>query len=186
MSTQSIQTNFLDTLPSGVKGPVTASRHRRNAFFYALICIVALLPTYLQWGPGAQAAGIGLFAPGAGFLAAGGWTTLLFPLTLAVFWLSIVAWFWAGIVIAPLTVWLGSAVLAGALVGEQIWPPALYLAPASAAAIFLYFQIKGMKRRAADRAMFETRQTYFPESLAEVNVKAAVEPVAGTRELTPV
>jgi hypothetical protein len=186
MSTQSIQTNFLDTLPSSVKGPVTASRHRRNAFFYALICIVALLPTLLHWGPGAQAAGIGLFAPGAGFLAAGGWTTLLFPLTLAVFWLSIVAWFWAGMVIAPLTVWLGSAVLAGALVGEQIWPPALYLAPASAAAIFLYFQIKGMKRRAADRAMFKTRQTYFPESLAEVNVKAAVEPVAGMRELTPV
>jgi len=62
--------------------------------------------------------------PGAGFLAVGPLGVLLFALTLAVFWLSIVAWFWAGMVVAPITVWLGSAALAGAMVGDAIWPPA--------------------------------------------------------------
>jgi len=184
MSTQAIRTSFLETLTSGSKGPVTASRHRRNVIFYALISMLALLPTFAHWSAAAQAAGIGLFVPGAGFLADGGWLILLFPLTLGIFWLSIIAWFWAGMVIAPLTVWLGSAALAAALAGEQVWPPALYLAPGSAAAIFLFFQYKGAKRRAKDRDMFQLRQTYFADSLAEVRVKATTEPVAGERELT--
>ena len=184
MNTQAIGSSFLDNLTSGTKGPVTKGRHRRNAMVYAALCVLALLPTFLHLSPALQAAGLGLFAPGTGFLALGGWMALLFPLTLALFWLSVVAWFWAGMVIAPLTVWLGSAALAGVLVGGQLWEPALYLAPASAALIFLYFQIKGIRRRAKDREMFAFRQTYFAESLAEVTVKSVAEPVAGEREMT--
>jgi Linalool dehydratase/isomerase len=185
MNTQAIRTSFLDTLPSGTKGPVTKGRHRRNALVYGLLCVAALLPTLLHWSPGLQTVGLGLFAPGTGFLALGSWMALLFPLTLGLFWLSIVAWFWTGMVIAPLTVWFGSALLAGALVGEQVWPPAIFLAPAAAAAVFLVFQYRGMKRRAKDREMFAFRQTYFAESLAEVRAKVVSEPVAGQRELTP-
>src|SRR5262245_31391062 len=96
-------------LRPGTKGPVTTSRHRRNALVYVLLCVVALLPTLMGMSAGWRAFGLGLFMPGAGFLAVGGWALLLFPLTVGVFWLSIVAWFWAGMVVAPLTVWLGSA-----------------------------------------------------------------------------
>ena len=105
-------------LRSGSKGPVTASRHRRNAVVYGILCVLAILPTLLQMPAGWQAFGLGLFMPGAGFLAVGGWAVLLFPLTVGVFWLSVVAWFWAGMVVAPVTVWLGSAVLAAAMVGS--------------------------------------------------------------------
>ena len=77
-------------LRSGTKGPVTASRHRRNALVYGIVCVLGIVPTLLGMPAGLQAFGLGLFLPGAGFLAFGGWALLLFPLTLLVFWLSIV------------------------------------------------------------------------------------------------
>src|SRR4030095_9313703 len=48
-------------LRSGSKGPVTASRHRRNALVYGALCVVAILPVLLQVPPGWQAFGLGLF-----------------------------------------------------------------------------------------------------------------------------
>src|SRR5438093_2403788 len=147
-------------LRSGSKGPVTASRHRRNALAYGVLCVLAILPTLLQMPAGWQAFGIGLFMPGAGFLAVGGWAVLLFPLTVGVFWLSVVAWFWAGMVVAPLTVWLGSAALAAAMVGSVAWAPAPFLAPLLAAATFGVFQYRGMRKRAADRQRLEMRKGF--------------------------
>src|SRR5688572_11358771 len=111
-------------LRSGSRGPVTASRHRRNALAYAALAAAGMLPVLAGAGAGWQALGLGLLMPGAGFLAAGGWAVLLFPVTVLVFWLSIVAWFWAGMVIAPVGVWLGSAALAAAIVGDAVWDPA--------------------------------------------------------------
>jgi hypothetical protein len=174
-----------NVIPIGSKGPVTTFLHRRNAVLYALLCVVAYAPGALHLGAGWQSAGLGLLAPGVGFVAAGGWLALLFPLTLGIFWLSIVAWFWAGIVIAPLTIWLGSAALAGAATGAAIWAPSVYVVPACALAIFLVFQYRGAKRRQRDRASYAFRQTFFAESLAEVQQRAAVEPVPGDRELDP-
>lgn len=170
-------------LPIGSKGPVTQFLHRRNVFFYVLICLAAYAPTYLNLPAGWRAAGLGLLMPGVGFVATGGWWALLFPVTLGIFWLSIVAWFWAGMVVAPLTVWLGAALLAGAATGADIWEPAIYAAPACALAIFGVFQYRGMKRRAKDRAAYQFRQTFFAESLAEVNQRALTEPEPGSREL---
>src|SRR5205085_1352794 len=119
-----------------------------------------------------------------GFLAVGGAAILLFPLTLLVFWLSVVAWFWAGMVIAPIGVWLGSAALAAAMVGHSISQPAASLAPLCAAAAFGVFQYRGMRRRASDRERFEMRRGYYPASLVEVRERVATEPAAGERELT--
>jgi hypothetical protein len=172
-------------LRSGSKGPVTASRHMRNALAYGVLCALAVTPMLAGMSPGWQAFGIGLFMPGAGFLAVGGAAIVLFPLTLLGFWLSVVAWFWAGMVIAPLFVWLGSAALAGAMVGNSIWQPAASLAPLCAAAAFGVFQYRGMRRRAADRERFEMRRGYYPASLVEVRERVATEPAAGERELTP-
>ncbi len=172
-------------VPIGSKGPVTTYLHRRNAVLYALLCVLAYMPGWLHLGAGWQAAGLGLLAPGVGFVAAGGWWVLLFPVTLGLFWLSVVAWFWCGIVVAPLSIWLGSAVLAGAATGQAIWAPAVYVVPACALAIFMVFQYRGLKRRQRDRAAHALRQTFFAESLAEVRQKVASEPVPGERELDP-
>jgi hypothetical protein len=185
MNTEAIPSSFLETLTRGSKGPVTAGRHRRNVIWYALICVLAFLPTILHWSPALQAAGLGLLVPGGGFIADGGWYAVLFPLTLALFWLSFIAFFWAGMVVAPLTVWLGTAALAGVFAGSEIFAPALYLVPAAAASIFLYFQYRGMRRRAKDAELLKFRQSHFSETLAEVRVKSLVEPVPGSRELTP-
>jgi len=100
-------------------GPVTWARHRRNAMIYAAMCILGLLPTILGMSPEMQAAGLGLWIPGGGFLAVGGWAILLFPVTLALFAVAVFAWFGAGMVIGPIIVWLGAALLAGKMVGDQ-------------------------------------------------------------------
>jgi hypothetical protein len=169
----------------GSKGPVTTARHQRNAFLYGVIVALGSLPVLLEMGPGWQAFGLGLFMPGAGFLAVGGAAVLLFPLTLGVFWLSIVAWFWAGMVIAPIGVWLGAALIAAASVGESIWSPAPMLAPIFAAATYGVFQYRGTRKREADAARLTARQEFFPASLVEVRQKIAAEPTAGERELDP-
>ena len=122
----------------GGKGPVTASRHRRNAVIYALLCVAALTPAWLDASAAWQTAGLGLFLPGGGFFALGGGWLLMVPVVLALFWVSCIAWFWSGMVVAPLTVWLGSAALAGSLAGEAIWAPGMALAPMAAAGIFLW------------------------------------------------
>src|SRR5262249_2195090 len=154
-------------LRSGAKGPVTASRHRRNAIAYGVLCAAGILPTVLGMPAGWQAFGLGLFMPGAGFLAVGGGGLVPFPLPVGAFWLSVVAWLWAGMVVAPLTVWLGSAAVAAAMIGKAVWAPAPFLAPLFAAATFGIFRYRGMRTRAADRERLEMRKGFFATSLAE-------------------
>ena len=167
----------------GGKGPVTASRHRRNAVVYALLCVAALAPAWLNASATWQAAGLGLFLPGGGFFALGGAWLLMVPVVLALFWLACIAWFWNGMVVAPLTIWLGSALVAGSLAGETIWTPGMALAPMSAAGIFLWLQHKTSQRHAADRLRFAQRQQFFAASRAEVVERVRSEPALGTREL---
>ena len=56
-----------------IVGPVTSARHRRNAMIYGAMCILGLMPTLLGMSPSMQATGLGLWIPGGGFLAVGGW-----------------------------------------------------------------------------------------------------------------
>src|SRR6516165_12435603 len=118
-----------------VKGPLTAARQRRTLLLYTAMCVFGLLPTIFGMSPAMKAAGVGLWIPGGGFVASGGWAVLLFPVTFVLFGLSVFAWFGAGMVIAPIVVWLGGAMLAGAITGDAIWVPALFLVPAMVAAI---------------------------------------------------
>ncbi len=168
----------------GRKGPVTAARQRRTARSYAVLCFLGLLPVLLQAPAAWQAAGLGLWMPGAGFVAAGGLAVLLFPLTLALFALSLVAWFWAGAVVAPILVWGGSAALAAALTGPTIWIGAPFVVPLCAAATLVAFHRRGERRRIADRQKRETRDAFLPGSLAEVSTRSALRPVPDERELS--
>jgi len=168
----------------GSKGPITASRHRRNGFVYAGLALLGLFPVLFDLAPGWQAAGLGLFLPGGGFLALGGAWVLMLPIVLGLFWVSCIVWFWCGMVVAPLTVWLGSALAAGLLAGEAIWSPAVFLAPAAAAAIYGWLHRQRVQRDAADRARFAQRQQFFAASRSEVNERSAREVEVGTRELS--
>ncbi len=166
-------------------GPVTVARHRRNAMIYAAMCIVGLLPTILHMSPETQAAGLGLWIPGGGFLAVGGFAILLFPLTLALFSIAVFAWFGAGMVIAPIIVWLGAAYLAGEMAGEQVWFLAPYLVAGTVAATGVYFYERQQARKAKELAKLEVRNRGIGAALAEAIEVAAPAPAIGERELTP-
>lgn len=167
----------------GGKGPVTAARHRRNALVYAGLAIAAFLPAVFDAPAAWQAAGLGLLLPGGGFLALGGGWVLLLPLTLGLFWLSCIVWFWCGMVVAPLAVWLGAALVAGALTDGAIWQPALALTPAAVGGLYWWFRRQGERREAGDIARYAARQQFFESSRIEVNERSAREPAVGSREL---
>jgi Linalool dehydratase/isomerase len=166
------------------KGPVTTSRQRRAALIYAAICVLGLVPIVFGMPPGAKAAGIGLWIPGGGFVAAGGWAVLLFPVTLVLFALAIFAWFGAGMVIGPILVWGGAAILAGAMTGDAIWLPAVFLVPAMVAAIGIYAYQRAERRRTSELQRFEARRKTLPAAIAEAIEIAAPIPSFAEREMS--
>jgi hypothetical protein len=167
------------------QGPVTAARHRRNLVVYIAICALGLLPTLLGASAAWRAFGLGLMVPGGGFVAALGMGGVLaLALTLGLLYLAFVTWFWNGMVVAPIAVWLGSALLAGGMAGESVSSLGLPATLATIAALHYFRQRSVHRRRAADEERLKARQGFFGESLAEVTVSAAREPAAGTRELS--
>ncbi|MDJ0851758.1 MAG: hypothetical protein QNK04_25555 [Myxococcota bacterium] len=171
--------------PRARNGPVTQARLRRTGLLYAGMCLLGSLPVLAGASAGWQAAGLGLWMPGAGFIGIGGAAALLFPLTLALFGLSLVAWFWAGAVVAPVLVWLGSAALAGAVAGSAIWPGAPMLVPILVLATVLFFRFRATRRSAAHRERYAARTRFLPQALEAVEQRATAAPAPGGRELAP-
>lgn len=176
---------FLDLKAPQSNGPVTIARQRRSAMIYVGLLCVGLLPVLLHMTPAWQAAGLGLWMPGAGFVAVGGWATLLFPLTLLVFLLSLLAWFWAGPVIAPPLVWIGAAALAGSMAPTSAWPTAHLFVAVCLAGIGVAFRFANTNRREANVRKSLDRAAFLPVSLAEVTEQVKNVPDAASRELTP-
>lgn len=165
-------------------GPVTAARQRRTWFVYLAVVALGILPQLLDSSPTLKAGGLGLWLPGGGFLSLGGWWALLLPVTLLLFVFSCVAWFWAGMVLAPLVVWLGAAFLAASLAGDSSWAPAPFAAAAAVVAIGGAFALSNARKRSTGLARAEAREAFLPQSLAEVAAEARALPDATTREMT--
>ncbi len=166
------------------EGPVTTARRRRTALIYCAMLVAGLVPLLLRVSPAAQAFGLGLWVPGGGFLAAGGWAVVLFPVTLALFALAVFAWFGAGMVIAPIIVWLGSALLAGAMTGDRIWSASPFALAVIVGGIGVYSYSRGAERRREETAKLEARNQYLPAAVAEYESIAAAAPAPSARELT--
>jgi hypothetical protein len=184
MSTVGHEIRNLSREPNLTAGPVTRRYQRRTLTIYLAAVALGALPLVFDMSGGWQAVGLGLWMPGAGFLATGGWSALLFPLTLALFALAVVAWFWAGMVVAPVAVWLGSAALAAALAPAEVAPVGHVLAAIIMVAGAFYVRQRIRARHARDEARAAARRTYVPASLVEVEQRAARVPDAATRELT--
>ncbi|MCW2749430.1 MAG: ldi 1, partial [Aeromicrobium sp.] len=92
-------------------GPVTLRRMRRAIAVYAVVWLVGLAPSLLGGSAGLAVGGLGLAAPGGGFLAAG--HPVLGVITLLVFVVSLVVWWFIGAVVIPPLIWVLAAVLAG-------------------------------------------------------------------------
>ncbi|WP_374526969.1 hypothetical protein [Novosphingobium sp.] len=169
----------------GGTGTATARIQRRTWTVWLTLCAIGLAPHVLGLSPALKAAGLGLWLPGGGFLALGGWWSLLFPLTLVLFVASLVAWFWAGAVIAPLIVWGGAALLAGSLAGESTWNGGPYAAATAVAAIGLSFRARNRKAALAGAERALAREAFLPKALAEVARQQRDVPCEASRELTP-
>jgi hypothetical protein len=167
------------------RGPVTAARQRRSAIVYGLVCLVGLLPALLQMSPPWQAAGLGLWLPGAGFLTVGGWSVALFPITLLVFAVSLVTWFWCGAIIAPIIVWGGTALIAAGMATETGWPAAHGVAALLIVGGGLFLRARTSTRHAKGAEVFDERLAFLPRSIAEVEAQVAEVPDPTTREMTP-
>ena len=168
----------------GREGPLTRATVRRSLRIYAAICVLGLLPTLFGSAPGWQSFGLGLWMPGAGFVAAGGWWMPLFPVTLAVFVGALIAWFGAGMVIAPVIVWVGAALLAAVATGESIWSGAPFFVPLLTAAAVTYQWRRIAAHTAADHARLEARKQFLPRALDMAITRAAATPDVAQRELT--
>ncbi len=176
--------SFSRSVERSVEGPVTAARRRRNLKVYFTLVALGLIPGLTGMSAGLQAFGLGLLLPGAGFIAHGAGGLLILGGVLGLFWLSCIAWFWAGMVVAPVGVWLGAALVAGATAGATAWPPAMFLAPLAAVLVFGGLHFRSAQRQARDRAIFEQRKTYYQESRDAVEQRVQEEPVTAERELT--
>jgi len=164
-------------------GPITAAKLKRTALVYVALCAAGIAPTLLGLSPASQAAGLGLWFPGAGFLASGGWSLLLLPLTAVLFGLAVFAWFGAAMIPAPIAIWLGAAALAGALAGDGVWAPAAAVVPALTAGGAFLLHRRNAARRALGRAARTERNAVLPRELARVAELVAAEPPC-ERELT--
>ncbi len=168
----------------GREGPLTRATVRRSLMVYAAVCAIGLLPIFLSGSASVQAAGLGLWLPGAGFIAAGGWWALLFPLTLVLFVGALVAWFGAGMVIAPVIVWAGSAMLAAGATGGSIWSGAPYVVPLLTAALVTFQWRRIAAHSRADRAQLEARKQFLPRVMDMAAARAVAAPDVAHRELT--
>jgi len=138
------------------------------------------LPTLLAWAgvmpsvPTLQAFGWGLWLPGAGFVAVGGWALLLFPLTLWLFRISLIAWTMIGMLAAPIAVWLIAAVLAGSMAGSSMTPYAPLLVTVLTLAAVLKRIHEVAKNTRRESALGARRASYLDEAIEALD--AVVQP----------
>lgn len=165
-------------------GPATRAKKRRTRIVYVLCVIVGLLPSLLGLAPALQAAGLGLLFPGAGFFSVGGWALLLVPLALALYGVSLIAWFGSGMISAPILIWLGSAGLAAGLAGEAGWSVGMPLALGLLVAYRLVSALRQRKARGALLQRREERRDYIPGAARAVNERATEAPPSDQRELS--
>lgn len=172
----------------GRTGPVTFGRQRRSWGIYLSLAIVGAALWVHNDSAAWRAIGLGLWFPGGGFIALGGWWSLLLPVTLLLFVASVVGWFWAGAVVAPVGVWLGAAVIAGAIAGggsgDTLWPWSPLVVAGLAVATGLAFNRSNRARHRAGEAQAQDRLAFLPQSYAEVVALSSVEPDPAARELS--
>lgn len=163
------------------KGPVTIKHQRRAVAIYAIVWILGFLPA-LGNNAALQAVGLGLWLPGGGFLAQG--EIVAFLVAFALFGLAVLAWFWAGAVLAPIVAWIAAAVAAALTAAEPLTPTSYTAVYAAMTALVLAYIVGDAIRETALARKRERRNAFLPASLAQVRERTA-DPPHERRELTP-
>ncbi len=163
----------------------SAKLRRRAQAVYALLVVLGVAPLALHLSGGWQAAGLGVICPGAGFLADGGWAMLLFPLAVALMFAAFASWVLMANAVAPLVVWLGGALLAGALAGGHITPWSPWATLVLTVGFFAGCTYLSRRTLAEEAARRDARAVYLPGAMAAVEARAVEAPAPGTREMSP-
>jgi len=124
-------------IKNSLNGPLTTSRQLR--LYYGYFCLFIIGSGLLLTSPSHfwQTLGAGLIVPGGGFVAiltAGEFWMMMSHAalligTLLAFFFALLAWILTGNILAPIAVWLGSAVFAAAMGHHQVWTGANFLLP---------------------------------------------------------
>jgi len=155
----------------------------RTRLVHALFCIGGILPAVMQLSPSLQAFGLGLWFPGAGFLALGPLGSLATIATLLLFAGALIAWFGAGMVVAPVLVWIGGALLAGAAAQAEPWAPAPFIVGGLTVAGYVISRFRSARRDAADIETRNRRNAFLPAAIERLHAERSSRPVPGAREL---
>lgn len=162
---------------------LSRARERRTLFVYACCAAVGLMPTLLDMAPAWRAAGLGLLFPGAGFLSLGLLGIVFAAFTLALFVVAMIAWFGAGMVIAPVIVWLGAAGLAFAFASDASWAPAPFITVTATVAWLIHMRLKAAKTEAANIVARDARNQFLPEALTSLRQNQLPTKSSSEREL---
>lgn len=184
MTIDVFEANALDPLKPGGTGPITRRNISRTIGLYAIVFAVGL--TLLLTGPSSslQVFGEGLWLPGGGFIASGGWRAALFPLTLIFFAIGMFAWFGAGLAIAPILVWLGAAIAAAMIAPSAPWAYGPVVNLAIVAGFIAWRVAVRTKSNADGRKVFEIRSAALPAASAAARDSSIPAPDLPERELS--
>jgi hypothetical protein len=181
MSTSVVGDNVIGYPPAD-RGPLTKRRLRRTLAIYLVVALTGCLLLALG-SPGWQVFGVGLWFPGAGFLALGAWHWVLTLITLAVFGVSVVAWFGAGANTFPPIVWLASAMIAAALSAGHISHYGVGIAIVTATVALAAQSVRRALARSRAARLRSERLAYLPVELPIARDRAAPMPPEEQREL---
>lgn len=183
-------THWDGTVPEGLdaaavgSGTVRGWLLRRTIAVYAAIFVCGAIPMLAGMSPGWQAFGMGVWFPGAGFLALGGWGIAAFFGTVLLVLVGFFLWFAMGAIGVPLATWLLAAALAGMAVGPGPvagWSP--FVAGglvAFSGTAWLAFRIR---RNALHRQRRKDRLAYLPREIAAHRTRRSARAPDESREL---
>ncbi|HDR9503693.1 TPA: hypothetical protein QDC06_007043 [Burkholderia cepacia] len=171
-------------------GPRSARlRRRANAFFVSL-WIIGALPSVLSLAEGVavkpwlEVLGWGMWLPGAGFVAVGGWITLVFPVVLGLFLLSLMIWAMTGMLVAPVFIWIVSAVAAAALAGANVASYAPIVVPIVTLIAVAKRRWDEAKRTRAEVRRGIERMNYLQDAVSTLGSVATPIQIDAARELS--
>ncbi len=170
---------------ASLHGPATRSRINKTLGLWTLFIVVGAVLALGFPRSGLDAFGLGLVAPGAGFLLHGGMHghgllhIMLFMLSMGFFAMAVFMWFATGnILLAPL-VWFLTACSAGLMQGPAEWPVLRVAVPvlalAGVAFIFAGMYVRGITaKRARDATNAKLRVAVFQPVREENTQKCAL------------
>ena len=180
--TKPAATTPLAGFPPATPGPLTRRRLRRTSAVYAAVLAVGAVLVWLG-NPAWKVFGVGLWYPGAGFLALGGWYWVLTAVTLLLFGASLVAWFGAGANTFPPLLWLTSAGIAALLSNGHVSNYGIAVAIALGGLVIAVLLVYRAIARARLSRTRSERIAYLPGELAAIRDRAARVPAVDDREL---